>query len=55
MRRAYAIGAPGGSTIISTTLGVLLNVVSHGMDLVAATEAPRTVTRGGDEVIMEHG
>ena len=36
-----ATGSPGGSTIITTVLQVLVNVIDHGMDLAAAVAAPR--------------
>jgi gamma-glutamyltranspeptidase / glutathione hydrolase len=35
------LGSPGGSTIITTVLQVLMNVVDHGMDLRRAVDAPR--------------
>ncbi|MAL64793.1 MAG: gamma-glutamyltransferase [Candidatus Marinimicrobia bacterium] len=35
------IGSPGGSTIITTTLQTILNVVDHGMDIKEAVCAPR--------------
>jgi len=34
-------GAPGGSTIITTTLQTVLHVVDYGMDAMAAVSAPR--------------
>lgn len=34
-------GSPGGSRIISTVLQVLVNVMDHGMNIAAATNAPR--------------
>ena len=34
-------GSPGGSTIITTTLQVILNVIDHGMDLSNAVGRPR--------------
>jgi len=34
-------GSPGGSTIITTTLQVILNVIDHGMDLEKAVASPR--------------
>ena len=34
-------GSPGGSTIITTVLQVVVNVIDHGMDLTAAVAAPR--------------
>lgn len=35
------IGSPGGSTIITTALQTILNVVDHGMDIKEAVCAPR--------------
>ena len=37
----FALGSPGGGTIINTVLQVILNVVDHGMDLQQAVDAPR--------------
>ena len=37
----FALGSPGGGTIINTVLQVVLNVVDHGMDLQQAVDAPR--------------
>ncbi|MFQ5534614.1 MAG: gamma-glutamyltransferase [Sphingomonadales bacterium] len=34
-------GSPGGSTIITVVLQVLLNVVDHGMNIAAASSVPR--------------
>jgi gamma-glutamyltranspeptidase/glutathione hydrolase len=34
-------GSPGGSTIITTTLQIIVNVIDHGMDLSAAVASPR--------------
>ena len=34
-------GSPGGSTIITTVLQVVVNVIDHGMDLAAAVSRPR--------------
>ncbi|MBL4608539.1 MAG: gamma-glutamyltransferase [Pseudomonadales bacterium] len=36
-----ATGSPGGSTIITTTLQVLINVVDHNMTLASAVKSPR--------------
>jgi gamma-glutamyltranspeptidase/glutathione hydrolase len=36
-----AAGSPGGSTIITTSLQVVLNVLVHGMDVAQAVSAPR--------------
>lgn len=37
----FAIGSPGGPTIINTVLHVILNVVDFGMDIQQAVDAPR--------------
>src|SRR6202049_745897 len=37
----FAVGSPGGSTIINTVLQVIVNVVDFGMDLQEAVDAPR--------------
>lgn len=34
-------GSPGGSRIITTTLGVISNVIDHGMNVQSAVSAPR--------------
>ncbi|NIR32488.1 MAG: gamma-glutamyltransferase [Gammaproteobacteria bacterium] len=36
-----ATGTPGGSRIITTTMQIIMNVVDHGMNIAAATAAPR--------------
>jgi gamma-glutamyltranspeptidase/glutathione hydrolase len=38
---AFAIGSPGGPTIINTVLQVVLNVIDFGMDIQEAIAAPR--------------
>jgi gamma-glutamyltranspeptidase/glutathione hydrolase len=35
------LGSPGGSTIPTTVLQVILNVIDHGMNIVEAVDAPR--------------
>jgi gamma-glutamyltranspeptidase/glutathione hydrolase len=37
----FALGSPGGPTIINTVMQVILNVVDHGMQLQQAIDAPR--------------
>jgi gamma-glutamyltranspeptidase/glutathione hydrolase len=37
----FAVGSPGGSTIINTVLQVIVNVVDFGMDLQEAVDSPR--------------
>jgi len=40
-RLFLVIGAPGGSTIITTTFQVIMNVIDHGMDIEQAVAAGR--------------
>ena len=37
----FAIGSPGGRTIINTTMQVILNVIDHGYNIAQAIEAGR--------------
>lgn len=37
----FAIGTPGGTTIINTVLQVISNVIDHGMNLQEAIDSPR--------------
>ncbi|MEP7339314.1 MAG: gamma-glutamyltransferase [Acidobacteriota bacterium] len=37
----FAVGSPGGPTIINTVLQVIINVVDHGMDIQQAIDWPR--------------
>lgn len=37
----FAVGSPGGPTIINTLLQIITNVIDHDMDLQAAIDAPR--------------
>lgn len=37
----FAVGTPGGTTIINTVLQVITNVIDHGMNLQEAIDAPR--------------
>jgi gamma-glutamyltranspeptidase/glutathione hydrolase len=37
----FATGSPGGSRIITTVLQMISNVIDHGMNIAAATAAPR--------------
>ena len=46
------IGSPGGSTIITTTLQTILNVVDHGMDIKEAVCAPRFHSQWLPDVIQ---
>ena len=40
-RFILATGSPGGSTIITVVLGIVTNVIDHGMDIRQAVDAPR--------------
>ncbi|MGQ9897933.1 MAG: gamma-glutamyltransferase [Acidobacteriota bacterium] len=37
----FAVGSPGGPTIISTVLQVIINIIDHKMNLQQAVDAPR--------------
>ncbi|MGH8258015.1 MAG: gamma-glutamyltransferase, partial [Steroidobacteraceae bacterium] len=45
-------GSPGGSTIISTTLESVLNVVDFGMNMQQAVDAPRIHEQGLPDYVM---
>jgi gamma-glutamyltranspeptidase/glutathione hydrolase len=40
-RFLFATGSPGGSTIITVVLGVVTNIIDHGMNIRQAVDAPR--------------
>ena len=49
-------GSPGGSRIITTVLQVILNTVTHGLDIASATAAPRIHDQWlPDEIRIEQG
>ncbi|KQS97502.1 gamma-glutamyltransferase [Cellulomonas sp. Leaf395] len=50
-----ALGSPGGSTIITTVLQILVNRLDLGMDLPAAVAAPRATQRNTVAVQAEPG
>ncbi|WP_131763292.1 gamma-glutamyltransferase [Actinomadura fibrosa] len=52
-RPKLAVGTPGGSTIITTVLQILLNRIDLGMDLPAALAAPRATQRNTPSVFAE--
>ncbi|WP_245623017.1 gamma-glutamyltransferase [Spirillospora albida] len=54
-RPKYALGTPGGSTIITTVLQILLNRVDLGMTLPEAVAAPRATQRNTPLVFAEQG
>lgn len=37
----FAVGSPGGPTIINTVMQVIINIIDHGMDIQQAIEWPR--------------
>ena len=51
-----ATGSPGGSTIISTVLQIILNVIDHGLNVAEAENAPRAHDQlWPDELRIERG
>ncbi|MFI1178684.1 gamma-glutamyltransferase [Streptomyces sp. NPDC020799] len=52
-RPAFALGSPGGATIITTALQTLLNHVDRGMPLVDAIAAPRASQRNATKTELE--
>ena len=50
-----AVGSPGGSTIITTVLQILVNRLDLGMDLPEALAAPRATQRNTASVLAEPG
>jgi gamma-glutamyltranspeptidase/glutathione hydrolase len=49
----FATGSPGGSTIITTVLQILINHIDFGMSLPAAIAAPRASQRNGAKTDAE--
>ncbi|HEX8238055.1 MAG TPA: gamma-glutamyltransferase [Abditibacteriaceae bacterium] len=50
----FALGSPGGPTIINTVLQVMSNVIDYGMDIQAAVDAPRIHHQWlPDEIVYE--
>lgn len=54
-RPAFALGSPGGATIITTVLQTFLNHVDRGMPLVDAIAAPRASQRNAAQTELEPG
>ncbi|HVK34186.1 MAG TPA: gamma-glutamyltransferase, partial [Microlunatus sp.] len=52
-RPVYAVGSPGGSTIITTVLQTLVNRIDLGMTLPEAVAAPRASHRNTEDVTAE--
>lgn len=52
-RFAFALGSPGGATIVTTVLQTLLNHVDRGMPLAAAIAAPRASQRNAAVTELE--
>ncbi|MDB9525110.1 gamma-glutamyltransferase [Oscillatoria sp. CS-180] len=50
-----AWGSPGGSTIITTVLGIAVNIIDFEMDLEAAIAAPRISQRNGGATLVDQG
>ncbi|MGR0218485.1 gamma-glutamyltransferase [Agromyces sp. ZXT2-6] len=49
----YVVGSPGGSTIITTVVQILLNRIDLGMDLAEAVAAPRATQRNTVATLAE--
>jgi len=49
----FAIGSPGGTTIINTVLQVISNVIDHGMNLQEAIDSPRVHHQWLPDKILE--
>jgi gamma-glutamyltranspeptidase/glutathione hydrolase len=54
-RPAFTLGAPGGSTIITTVLQTIVNHVDLGMSLADALAAPRLSQRNRELTTVERG
>lgn len=52
---AIAFGSPGGSTIITTVLGIGCNLMDFGMSLAEAIAAPRISQRNGGVTQVDRG
>ncbi len=50
----FAVGSPGGATIITTVLQILLNHIDFGLSLPAAIAAPRASQRNAAQTVAEH-
>ncbi|MEO0408696.1 MAG: gamma-glutamyltransferase [Cyanobacteria bacterium P01_A01_bin.135] len=50
-----AFGSPGGSTIITTVLGIAVNVIDFGLPLPEAIAAPRVSQRNGTATQVDGG
>ena len=51
--RILAFGSPGGSTIITTVVGIATNLIDFDMSLADAISAPRLSQRNGSETTLE--
>jgi gamma-glutamyltranspeptidase / glutathione hydrolase len=52
-RPFLAVGSPGGATIVTTVLQILMNRIDHGMTLPEAIAAPRVSQRNSDPADVE--
>jgi len=50
-----AFGSPGGATIITTVLGIAVNVMDFGLDLETAIAAPRLSQRNSGTTFVDQG
>ena len=52
----FALGSPGGPTIINTVLQTIINVIDHGMTMQEAVDAPRIHHQWmPDQIVYESG
>ncbi|MBE9068500.1 gamma-glutamyltransferase, partial [Leptolyngbya cf. ectocarpi LEGE 11479] len=51
--RTLAFGSPGGSTIITTVVGIATNLIDFDMPLPQAISAPRLSQRNGSNTTVE--
>ncbi len=50
---AFTVGSPGGPTILTTVLQIMVNHLALGMDAAAALEAPRLSQRNRESTLVE--
>ncbi|MCS7174178.1 gamma-glutamyltransferase [Pseudothermotoga sp.] len=51
----FTVGSPGGATIITSVMQVIMNIIDHGMDVQSAINAPRIFSSSYPTVRWEQG
>lgn len=51
----FSVGSPGGATIITTVLQVIMNIIDHGLTVQAAIDVPRIFSSSYPNVRWEVG